>query len=65
MPADVTARLHAALKALSADQSYIDRLTPLGYGAVSDDSAAAFASYIETDRPRWKAIVELSGARVE
>jgi tripartite-type tricarboxylate transporter receptor subunit TctC len=65
MAPEVTARLHAALKTLSADQSYIDRLTPLGYGAVSDDSAAAFAAYIEADRPRWKAIVELSGARVE
>jgi tripartite-type tricarboxylate transporter receptor subunit TctC len=65
MPPDVTARLHAALKTLSTDTAFIEKLAPLGYGTVSDDSAAAFASFIEANRPHWKAIVELSGARVE
>jgi tripartite-type tricarboxylate transporter receptor subunit TctC len=65
MPADVVATLNRAIRQVMAEPTVVERLTPLGYFAVTDDSAAALAAYIETERPRWEQIVKVSGARVE
>lgn len=65
MPADVVAALGDALRRLAADASYVEKLAPLGYAALSDPNPAAFAAVIAAERPRWQAIVQKSGARVE
>jgi tripartite-type tricarboxylate transporter receptor subunit TctC len=65
MPADVTNTLNRALNQVMADPTTVEKLAPLGYFAVSDPTPAALARHIEQERPRWEAIVKLSGARVE
>lgn len=65
MAPDVVATLHGALRRVVADPAFTAKLSPLGYFGVSDDSPQALARYIDAERPRWKAIVELSGARVD
>jgi tripartite-type tricarboxylate transporter receptor subunit TctC len=65
MPAEAVAALGDTLRRLAADAAYVERLAPLGYTALADASPAAFAAVIEAERPRWEAIVKLSGARVE
>ncbi len=65
MPADVVATLHRALKGVAEDPAVQEKLAPLGYFTVADESPEALARFIEQERPRWEAIVKLSGARVE
>ena len=62
--AEVT-RLHAAIRGVAATQSFRDALRPLGYDAVTSESPAAMTAMIAAETPRWRRLVEMSGARVE
>lgn len=64
-PEPIVMRLHAALRQVAAQGDFIDRLKPLGYGTVTSPTPAALTALIEQDRPRWRRLVELSGARLE
>jgi tripartite-type tricarboxylate transporter receptor subunit TctC len=64
-PAPIVARLHAALAQVARQQDFVDRLKPLGYGTVTSASPEALAALIEEDRPRWRRLVEVSGARLD
>lgn len=65
MPPEIVQALGDALRRLAADPSYVERLAPLGYTALSDPNPATVAAIIEAERPRWQEIVRRSGARVE
>jgi hypothetical protein len=58
-------RLHQAVRAIAADQVFVDRLKPLGYGTVVSESPAALARLITEEVPRWQQLVEISGARLD
>jgi len=64
-PAPIVARLHQAVLAVAAQQDFVDRLKPLGYGTVTSATPAALAALVEEERPRWRRLVEISGARIE
>jgi tripartite-type tricarboxylate transporter receptor subunit TctC len=59
------ARLHAAIRQVGASPGFRDALRPLGYDAVTSESPAATAAMIAAETPRWRRLVEISGARVE
>ncbi|MGG5808924.1 Bug family tripartite tricarboxylate transporter substrate binding protein [Falsiroseomonas sp. CW058] len=64
-PEAITARLHAALVQVARQQDFVDRLKPLGYGTVTSPTPAALSALIEEERPRWRRLVEVSGARLD
>jgi tripartite-type tricarboxylate transporter receptor subunit TctC len=64
-PAPVIQRIFEAVRTVSQQQDFIERLRPLGYGIVLSESPEAAARMIRSETPRWQRIVELSGARVE
>jgi tripartite-type tricarboxylate transporter receptor subunit TctC len=64
-PEPVIARLHGALLQVSRMPDFIERLKPLGYGTVTSSTPAALTALVEEERPRWRRMVELSGARLE
>ncbi len=64
-PEPVIARLHGALLQVSRMPDFIERLKPLGYGTVTSPTPAALTALVEEERPRWRRMVELSGARLE
>jgi tripartite-type tricarboxylate transporter receptor subunit TctC len=64
-PAPVVQRLFEAVRAVAAQPEFVERLKPLGYGTVPSESPAALARLIEAETPRWKRLVEISGARVD
>jgi tripartite-type tricarboxylate transporter receptor subunit TctC len=64
-PAPVVARLHQAIQAVAADAAFRDRLRPLGYGTVTSPTPAALTELVERERPQWRRLVEISGARLD
>ncbi|MBY0336737.1 MAG: tripartite tricarboxylate transporter substrate binding protein [Acetobacteraceae bacterium] len=64
-PEPVIARLHRAVRTVGADPEVIERLRPLGYGAVTSETPAHLARLIARDTPVWQRLVEISGARLE
>ncbi|MFL1460820.1 Bug family tripartite tricarboxylate transporter substrate binding protein [Roseococcus sp. DSY-14] len=64
-PPEVLARLHAAIRQAGAQPELVERLTPLGYATVTSESPAALAALIDSDTPRWRELVEISGARLD
>lgn len=64
-PEPVVARLFAAVREAAASPGYAERLRPLGYDTVLSDSPAALAAMVERERPRWRRLVEISGARLD
>lgn len=64
-PPEAIARLHAAIRAVGAEADFVNRLTPLGYATVTSESPAALSALIEADTPRWRELVEISGARLD
>ncbi len=64
-PAPVVARLHAALGQVAAEREFVERLRPLGYGVVTSPEPAALARLAAEERPRWRRLVEISGARLD
>ncbi|MDO9708612.1 Bug family tripartite tricarboxylate transporter substrate binding protein [Paracraurococcus lichenis] len=64
-PGPVAARLHAALGQVAADPAFVERLRPLGYTVATSESPAALATRIRAETPRWRRLVEVSGARLD
>jgi tripartite-type tricarboxylate transporter receptor subunit TctC len=64
-PQPVIARLHQAVLQVAALPDLSERLKPLGYGVVTSESPAALAQLIAAEQPRWKRLVEISGARLD
>lgn len=64
-PAPIVASLHAATVGAVRQDSYRERLTPLGFTPVWDDSPEAFTAFIRSQDPVWRDLVEVSGARLD
>jgi tripartite-type tricarboxylate transporter receptor subunit TctC len=64
-PEPIIARLHQATHAIAADRAFVERLKPLGYGTVVSESPAALTRLIAEETPRWRQLVEISGARLD
>ncbi len=65
MPDEVVNRLHAAVVAVGRDRDFGAKLAPLGYDPIVSESPAALRAQIAQDTPRWKALVEASGAKLD
>lgn len=64
-PAPEVARLHAALRRVGTEASFRVALRPLAYEPVTSESPEAAARLVAEETPRWKALVEMSGATVQ
>ena len=64
-PAAVVGRLHAATLGAVRQPGYADKLLPLGFSAVGDDSPDALTGFIRSQDAVWRELVEVSGARLE
>jgi len=64
-PEPVIQRLHQAVLAVAADTGFQNRLKPLGYGTVTSATPAALTALVEQERPQWRRLVEISGARLD
>ncbi|WP_200305990.1 Bug family tripartite tricarboxylate transporter substrate binding protein [Paracraurococcus ruber] len=64
-PEPAVVRLHAALREVAGDPAFVERLRPLGYTVMTSDSPAALAARIQGETPRWRRLVEISGARLD
>ena len=58
-------RLFAAIRRVATQPGFRDALRPLGYDAAISESPAATAAMIASETPRWRRLVEISGARVD
>ena len=58
-------RIFDALRTVAAQQDFVERLKPLGYGTVVSESPAALAQLTRNETPRWQRLVEISGARLD
>lgn len=58
-------RLHAAIRRVGTAAGFRDALRPLGYDAVTTETPVAASAMIAAETPRWRRLVEVSGARVE
>ena len=64
-PAPIVAALHGATVDAVRQDSYRERLTPLGFTPVWDESPEHFARFIRSQDAIWRDLVELSGARLD
>lgn len=64
-PPETIARLHAATVGAARSAAYIERLRPLGFNSVTDDSPAALTAFIRAQDAVWKDLVEVSGVRLD
>lgn len=64
-PEAEVARLHAGIRQVAMSPGFRDALRPLGYDAVSSATPAVALQLIRDETPRWRRLVQESGARVE
>jgi tripartite-type tricarboxylate transporter receptor subunit TctC len=64
-PPDAIRRLHAATLAAARNQDYGQKLLPLGFTAVWDESPEAFLAFMRAQEPVWRDLVEVSGAKLD
>ena len=64
-PAPVIAQLAEAVRRVAAEPAFIERLRPLGYQVITSPTPEALADRIRAETPRWKRLVEISGARLD
>jgi tripartite-type tricarboxylate transporter receptor subunit TctC len=64
-PAPVVQRLHQAVVGAARTREYADKLLPLGFTAITDESPEALTAFIRAQDPVWRELVELSGARLD
>lgn len=55
-------RLHAAVVRVAGEPSFREALRPLAYDPVTSPSPQAAAAMVAAEMPRWRRLVELSGA---
>jgi len=64
-PADRIATLHRAITGVVRTDDFRQRLEPLGFRPVADDTPEAFGAYMRAEERRWQRIVEESGATLD
>jgi tripartite-type tricarboxylate transporter receptor subunit TctC len=64
-PAAAMEALHRATIGAVRAKEYAEKLLPLGFSAISDDSPAGLTDFIRRQDPVWRDLVQVSGARLE
>jgi tripartite-type tricarboxylate transporter receptor subunit TctC len=64
-PPAAVRRLHEATVAAARTPAYAEKLLPLGFSAVTDESPEAFTDFIRRQDPVWRDLVAVSGAQLE
>jgi tripartite-type tricarboxylate transporter receptor subunit TctC len=64
-PAPIVAALHRATIDAVRQESYRERLTPLGFTPVWDETPEAMVAFIRSQDAIWRDLVEVSGARLD
>lgn len=64
-PAPVVHALHRATIGAARDREYGEKLIPLGFTAISDDTSEGFTDYVRSQDRVWRELVELSGAKLD
>ena len=65
LPAPVLARVHAAVVQIVRAPDFAERLVPLGFQPIADETPEAFRAFWVAEEARWKQLVEISGATAE
>lgn len=65
MPAAEVQRLFVAVRQVAAQPIFREAFSPLGYDVVTSGSPEMAAEMIVTETPRWRRLVEISGARID
>ncbi len=64
-PAPVVQALHRATLGAARNAEYREKLLPLGFTAITDESPEAFTSFIREQDAMWRELVEISGAKLD
>ena len=64
-PALVVHALHRATIGATRDREYGEKLIPLGFTAISDDTPEGFTDYVRSQDRVWRELVEISGAKLD
>lgn len=64
-PAPVVQQLHHAIVSAARTGEYRQRLLPLGFTPVVDETPATFLAYLRQQAPVWQELVRVSGARLD
>jgi len=64
-PADRIATLHRAIVQVVRTPDFRDRLQPLGFKPIWDETPDAFGNYLRAEERVWEGIVQASGATLE
>lgn len=64
-PADRIAKLHDQFVQVARSDDFRNRIQPMGFTPVWDDSPAAFGTYWREQEKVWKDLVEVSGASLD
>ena len=64
-PPEAVRRLHEATLAAARNPDYGQKLLPLGFTAVWDESPEAFLGFMRAQEPMWRDLVEVSGATLD
>ncbi|MBL6457985.1 tripartite tricarboxylate transporter substrate binding protein [Belnapia sp. T6] len=64
-PAPILRQLNEAVRKIAEDPAFVERLRPLGYRVLTTPTPEALAERIRAETPRWKQLVEISGAKLD
>jgi tripartite-type tricarboxylate transporter receptor subunit TctC len=64
-PADRVATLHRAIAQVVRMDAFRERLQPLGFRPIADESPEAFGAYMRAEEQVWQRIVAASGATLD
>jgi tripartite-type tricarboxylate transporter receptor subunit TctC len=64
-PPEAVRQLHAATLAAARDPVFAEKMLPLGFNAVWDDSPEAFLRFLRGEAPVWRDLVQQSGAQLD
>jgi tripartite-type tricarboxylate transporter receptor subunit TctC len=64
-PADRIATLHRAILQVVRTDDFRNRLQPLGFKPIWDETPAGFGEYMRAEEQVWERIVEASGATLD
>ncbi|MFM8614375.1 MAG: hypothetical protein ACKOC9_06585 [Alphaproteobacteria bacterium] len=57
--------LHRATIGAARDKEYGEKLIPLGFSAISDDTPEGFTEFVRSQDRVWRDLVEISGAKLD
>jgi tripartite-type tricarboxylate transporter receptor subunit TctC len=64
-PAPIVQALHRATIGAARDKEYGEKLIPLGFTAISDDTPEGFTEFVRSQDRVWRELVEISGAKLD